>query len=186
MALTYNLEHNEVGPTKNATVDVAGAITMTLSIASSPAYLNADAGKYAVAWSAPEGSGSLTFAESDDDVLAVINGGRLSTSGTAGTLINRYEQPGTATNPQFLISGFARNMSPTTRTAFPAFRITVPAASASPATMSMGQETWGEWTANLGFVADGNNTLIIYEHMASVPVLTAGVMGATINLTPPV
>lgn len=185
MAVTYNLEHSEVGPTTDATLDVSGSITLSLSIASTANYLAADASKYAVAWTAPEGSGSLTLAESDNDVFSVVNGGRVSSSGSVATLIERYEQPGTAINPAFLISGFARNMSKKTRTAFPAFRVTVPNASAAPATMSMGQETWGEWTVNLGFVANDDDTLVIYEHMASVPVLTAGVMGETINIEAP-
>lgn len=183
MAASFNLEHVEVGPDVDSTLDVPGSVSLELSISSTANYVSADAEKYAVAWSAPEGSGTLTFVESDFSVLAAVNGGLASTSGAGASLIARYEQPGTALNPTFLLSGFARNMSKKT-SAFEAFRVTVPDATAAVATMSLGQETWGNWSLPIAFTDDGNS-MIIYEQLATVPTLASGVMGADINIEAP-
>ena len=183
MAATFNLEHSEVGPDTESTLDVAGSISLDLSITSTANYLAADAQRYAVAWSAPEGSGTAVFGESDFGVLAVVNGGTTSTSGTGDTLINRYEQPGVALNPEFLLSGFARNMSQHTPD-IKAFRVTIPSATAPPATLSLGQETWTNWSLPISFTDVGDN-LVIYEQLGSVPTLVDGVMGEDINIEAP-
>jgi hypothetical protein len=186
MAVTYNLEHAQVAPVAATPtyLDVPGVITMDVSISSSSNYLAADGGKYAVAWSAPEGSGTLSFGESDFAVLAVINGGTASSSGITPAVIDRYEQPGTVSNPSFILVGYAKNVKPADGAdARAGFRVTVPRASAAPASMSMGQETWGEWSADLAFVADDNDVMVIYEMLETAPTFTNGV--TTTNLVAP-
>lgn len=183
----YNFEHGQVaslvGGTAGTWMDVAGTIDLSPSITSSPNYLSADGQKKYVAYSAPEGSFDMSFAEADFALLAVINGGTASTSGTPGTNeIQRYEQPGTASNPPFAFSGYASNVNAGVDAA--GFRVTIPQATAGAASPTLGQETWGTWSTSGAFTATDDDVMIIYESLEAKPVFTSGVM--PVNLVKPV
>ena len=182
--VTYNLEHAQVALTGTTPtyIDVPGVTTLDATVSSSVAYFAADGSKPYAAWSAPEGGGSLGFAEADFAVLVIINGGTSSSTGTTPAVVERYVQPGTATNPNFILVGYAKNVNGklTGTAARPGFRIIIPNASAAPASMAMGQETWGEWTAELAFSANAANQMVIYEKMETAPTFTAGIFTVTI------
>ncbi len=173
--VTYNLEHAQVGligatPTY---LDVPGVTTLDATISTSVAYFAGDGAKKYSAFAAPEGGGSLGFAEADFAVLAVINGGIASASGATPNIVERYIQPGTATNPGFILVGYGKNVN--VGVARAGFRIILPQATASPASIAQGQETWGEWTADLAFTATADNKMVIYEKHETAPAFTAGI-----------
>lgn len=178
--VTYNLEHAQVAlvgasPTY---LDVPGVTTLDATVSSSVSYMSADGAKKYAAWSAPEGSGSLGFAEADFGVLAVINGGTESTTGTTPAIVDRYVQPGTQVVTQFILAGYGSNVNASADRA--GFRVIIPNASAAPASMAMGQETWGEWTADLAFTPDDSDNLVIYELLETAPTYTDDVFTVTI------
>lgn len=172
----YNLEHAQVATlaTTPTWLDIPGSIDFTPTITSNANYLAADGSKPYVAYSAPEGSFDLSFAEADFAMLAVINGGTASTSGTTPAVIERYEQPGTAKNPAFALSGYATNVNSGVDRA--GFRVTIPNAKAGVAAPTFGQETWGTWKTSGAMAADKNDVLVIYEKMETKPTFTLGVM----------
>ena len=177
--VSYNLEHAQVAikvasPTY---IDVPGVTTMDATVSTSVAYFSGDGAKKYAAWSAPEGGGSIGFAEADFAVLEIINGGTASASGVTPNIVDRYVQPGTATNPAFILVGYAKNVNSAV-TNRKGFRIIVPAATAAPATLAMGQETWGEWTADLAFTADASDRMVIYEKLETAP--AAGIQTITL------
>lgn len=179
----YNLEHAQVAAlgTTPTWLDVPGSIDLGISITSNANYLAADGSKPYVAYSAPEGSFDLSFAEADFAMLAVINGGTASTSGTTPAIIERYEQPGTAKNPSFALSGYASNVNGGVDRA--GFRVTLPNAKAGVASPTFGQETWGTWSTSGAMAADENDVMVIYEKLETAPTFTAGVM--PVNLVKP-
>lgn len=180
----YNLEHAQVAElgASPTWLDIPGVTTLSTTIDSSVARLAADGSKPYAAWSAPEGSFDGGFAEADFAILAVINGGTASTSGTTPSVIERYEQPGTASNPGFALSGYAKNVNDAVGMA--AFRVTIPQATASPAAPSFGQETWGEWSFSGAMTPTDDDVLIVYEKLETEPQFTDGVM--PVNLVAPV
>jgi hypothetical protein len=173
--VTYNLEHAQVALVGDTPVylDVPGVTTMGATVSSSVAYFAGDGAKKYAAWSAPEGGGNIGFAEADFAVLAVINGGTASTTGTTPAIVERYVQPGTSTVTNFILVGYGSNVNGTSDRA--GFRIILPNASAAPASIAMGQETWGEWTADLAFTPDEDDQMVIYEKLESAPTFTGDV-----------
>lgn len=178
--VSYNLEHAQVAVlTSSPTyLDVPGVATLNPTIDTSVSYSSGDGSKKYAAWSAPEGGGELSFNEADFAVLVVINGGTQSSSGVAPAVVDRYVAPGTATNPAFILVGYASNVNSAITRA--GFRIIIPNATAAPASMPAGQEEWTTWTASLAFTANANNQMIIYEQLQTAPTFTGGVMAVTI------
>jgi len=184
MAVGFSLEHAQVAPVGASPVhkDIPAVVSWAPSITASRTPLRADASIYANAYGAREGSGDIVFAFLSFDVLVIINGGTKSTSGTGAGAIDRYEQPGASVQPAFIVSGFYRNVA-TDKNPHQAVRVTTPVNTAAPASASFAQETFFNWTANTSFTQNDAGTMIIYETMASLPVLTAGVM--PVNLAAP-
>ncbi len=182
----YNLQHAQVMSlvgTGNSWLDIPGVTTLTPSASSSPTFFSADGEKKYVAYPAAEWSLSYGFAEGDFALLAVINGGEVSTSGTPGTdEIQRYEQPAAAANPPFALSGYAPNINDAVKMA--GFRVTFPQVKSAPAFPAMGQETWGEWTGEGALSPDTNGIAVIYETLEAEPTFTNGVYAP--NLEAPV
>lgn len=181
----YNLEHTQVMSlvgTGNDWLAIAGSVSISPSITSNISRLQADGqSKYPVA-DAPEGSFSGEFAEADFAVLAVINGGEASTSGTPGSdAIERYVQPGRAVMAPFALFGFAPNINAGVTDA--AFAVTLPRAIASPAVPQLQQQTHGTWSFDGAMEADENDAMIIYERYEVAPTMTDGVY--PVNLEAP-
>jgi hypothetical protein len=173
--VTYNLEHAQVALTGASPtfLDVPGVTTMGATISSSVSYFAGDGAKKYAAWSAPEGGGNIGFAEADFAVLEVINGGEASTTGTTPAIVERYVPSWSASRPAFILVGYGSNVNPNADRA--GFRIILPNASAAPSTIAMGQETWGEWTADLAITPDEDDQPIIYEKLETAPTFTNGV-----------
>lgn len=185
MAVGYNLNHLQVAP-KGASptfIDVPGSVSWEPSITADSEDVKADGQTYVTVYSAPVGEGDMTWIDFRPDVLATINGGEVSTSGTGPTEITRYEQKGSFTPVPFIIADWVPNQDKNHDSAVAGVRTTVPNATAEPASRSSGQESTQEWTASTKFTPDANDVLIIYEALASEPEFTTGVM--SVNLTAP-
>jgi|SRR6185437_3905660 len=183
--VSYNTQHVQVGlvgatPTF---VDVPGSVDWEPTISASPTPVKADGTTYYTAYASPDLSGDLTWIDGNSAVLGIINGGTVSSSGTAGTVIDRYEQPGVFVPTDFIISKWEPNVDRGHNPDVAGLRTTTPHTSASPASKSGGQESTGMWTASTNATPVGDDPLIIYEWMATAPVFTAGVM--PVNLTAP-
>ena len=186
MAVGYNLNHLQVAPRSETPtfVDVPGAVSWEPSISSDTDDVRADGQVYMTVYSAPVGEGSMTWVDFRPDVLAVINGGDVSTSGTGATEIIRYEQLGSYVPVPFIMADWVPNQDQTHDANVAGVRTTVPNATASPASRNSGQETTLEWTAETRFTAvDNTSPLIIYESLASEPTFTGGVFD--VNLEAP-
>jgi len=180
----YNLNHLQVAPKGVSPVykDINYATTFEATIDQSQDKLAADGKKAVTAWSAADGGGSIGFASADMAVLAALSGGTFSTSGTAGAVINRMEVKGNVTPPASILVGWIPNVDGNSDSA--GLRVTLPNAQVSMPSTSYAQETWTEFTADLSYVADENNVMIIWEELATAPTFTGGVIPT--NLTAPV
>lgn len=185
MSVANNITHAQVAP-KTVTpvfVDVPGATTLDVSFTDNSTDINADGMVYVTAYDAPVGQFNLGWVDDNFPVQVTINGGTSSSTGTAGTKIDRYEQPGTYVAPAFVAASLEPNIDKIHDALVAAFRITIPNATAALAQKSSGQNSTHEWSAACKFKADGSGPLIIYEKLATAPTFTSGVMG--VNLTPP-
>src|SRR4051794_201002 len=94
MATTgYNLQHLQVGAkvASPTFLDILYATTFQPTIDQSNVKMKADAKNAVTAWSAPDGGGTIGFGSADLDVIALLTGGAASTTGSAGTLIDRLD-----------------------------------------------------------------------------------------------
>lgn len=184
MAVTYNLNHVQVSAIEatRTWVDVPGSMSWEPTIETDSEDILADGGVYATAYSAPVGEGDLMWVDIDPAVLALINGGEVSSSGTGAGAIERYEVPYQYVAVPFSLSGWEPNVA---RDKDPSagLRTTAPVATAAPASKSSGQESVGEWTAVTKFRGSEGTPMLVYELLASDPVFTAGVM--PVNLVAP-
>jgi hypothetical protein len=184
MAATgYNLNHlqaatNDGSPTY---VDINYATTFEPTISQDSESFNADGQVAITAQSAPEGAGSLGFGSFDTDTFAVLTGGTASTSGSAGTLIDRLEIPADFTPPSVILVAWVPNVDGNSTSA--GLRITVPNAKVTMPSTQFGQQTWSEFSSDISFAGDDNDVMLIYEDLATAPTFTAGVIPT--NLTPP-
>jgi hypothetical protein len=184
MAATgYNLNHLQVAA-KGASPtfkDVLYATTFQPTVDQTAAKLKADAKNAVTAWSAADGGGSIGFGSMSTDLMALLTGGTASTSGASGTLINRVEVKGSTTPPFLIFSAWIPNVDGNQTSA--GFRVTLPNAQLAVPTTNFQQESFTEFTANLSFVADANDVMVIWEDLATAPTFTSGVM--PVNLTAP-
>lgn len=182
----YNLEHAQVMSlvgTGNDWLAIGGPVSISPSITANISRLAAAGGqRYPVA-DAPEGSFNGEFAEADFDILAVINGGDASTSGTGPSVIERYEQPGTAQMAPFALFGFASNINAAAAEA--AFAVTFPRAIATPAVPQLQQQTHGTWSFDGAMEPDDNDVMIVYEKYTTAPTMTDGVYPVNIERPTP-
>jgi hypothetical protein len=184
MAATgYNLNHlqaatNDGSPTY---VDINYATTFEPTISQENDSFRADGQVVITAQGAPEGGGSIGFGSFDTDAFAVLTGGTASSSGSAGTLIDRLEIPADYTAPSVILVAWIPNVDGNSTSA--GLRITVPNAKVNMPSTQFGQETWSEFAADISFAADENDVMLIFEDMATAPTFTAGVIPT--NLEPP-
>ena len=182
MPTASNLTHAQIAATGASPtyIDLAAAETLDLSISTSSDSLNADGKVYARAYGAPEGSGSVKFGKSDFAAFVVMNGGTSSTSGSTPNTIDKYVQPGTALQPPFILVGWVPNVDASDASVTSdGFMVIVPACSAAPVSATFHQQAWAEWSADLSFVADDNNAMIIYQQFETAPTETGGVLPVT-------
>lgn len=185
MAVTRNLNHVQVSEieTTRVWIDVPGTVNWEPSIATDSEDIMADGGIYATGYSAPVGEGDLTWVDANLAVLATLNGGIVSSSGTGATAIERYEVPHQYVAVPFSISGWEPNIAKD-KDPSAGLRTTAPIVTAGVASKSSGQDSTGEWTAPTKFLGKQGTPMLIYELLASDPVFTAGIM--PVNLTAPV
>ncbi len=179
MTLTYNQDHVQISNAVGTPgyIDVNGSISMAPSIASASTPVRGDGSVWATAYGAAEGTITLTWLQTNLAVIAQLNGGVVSASGTTPNVINRYELlGGSYVPPAVIVAGWEPNIAPDKSPAQAGLRTTVPSASFAPATKAGGQETVGEWTAEGTFKPALDNTLISYELLETAPVFTSGLM----------
>lgn len=176
----YNFEHGQVATPATTPVwlDVPGVTTFSVTASSSVNYFAADGKKAYAAWSAPEFGFSAGMAEADFAVMAVINNGTAATTGTTPEIIETFKVKGTAGNPAFHFSGYAKNVNPNVDRA--GFMLTIPNATAGAAAPALGQETWGEWTFDGAMTPDDDDIVIMYSKLETGPTFTAGVYPVTL------
>jgi len=186
MSVANNITHSQVAP-KGASpvyVDVPGTTTLEPSFSDNSTDINADGQVYVTAYDAPVGQFSLGWVDDNFPVLVTINGGTASSTGTNGTKIDRYEQPGVYIPPAFIAASIEPNIDKVHDPLVACFVTTIPNATAALASKSSGQNNAHEWSAPCKFKADGSGPMIIYEKRASAPTFTSGVFAP--NLTAPV
>ena len=184
MAVGRNLAHVQVAAVaaEPTWLDVPGILTWDPSISTDTEPVQADGQTYYTAYAAPSGEGDFVFIDFNEDVVAVINGGTVSSSGTTPDVIDRYEQPGTYTAPPFATSDWVPNVDQF-HDDRAGMRTTAPNCTATPVSRSSGQDTTFEWTATTSFSADENDVMLIYELLETAPTFTAGVI--PVNLEDP-
>ena len=182
-AVLYNLKHLQVAP-KTVTptyTDLLYAIDFDASISQDNEKLRADAAAVVTAYGAPEGAGSITFGYLDPVTLAILTGGTASTTGTAGTVIDRLEIMGDSNPPAIIVVMWAENVDGNADSA--GIRITLPNAKASVPSGTYGQESFANQSADLTFDPDENGVLMILEFPVTAPVFTGDTIPT--NLEPP-
>jgi len=179
----YNLNHFQVAPKSGSPVfkDVNYATEWEFPISQDSEILRADGKAAVTAQGAPEGGGSIGFASIDLATMAVMTGGELSESGTAGTRITRMEVPANFNPPALIGVGWIPNVDGNSTSA--GLRVTLPNMKLTFPSGSFGQESWSEMSADQTFVGDANDVMLIFEEMATAPVFTSGVIPT--NLAPP-
>lgn len=172
----YNLKHGQIAArgTSPTYVDLPYTQTIDASIAQNSDKLPADGAKVVTAYSAPEGSGSLTMGMFHLTTQAMMTGGTASQSGTAGAAISRLEIKGSAQPPALIGSFWIPNIDGNLAAA--GLRVTLPNCKFSVPSGTFDQETFVSVSADLSFDPDANDVLIIYEELATAPAMTLGVM----------
>lgn len=186
MAVGRNLSHVQAAAVEETPtwLDIPGVITWDPSITTDTEPVQADGTTYYTAYSAPAGEGDLTFIDFDENVVALINGGTVSSSGTTPNVIDRYEQPGDYTAPAFSLCDWVPNVDQF-HDDRAGMRTTAPNCTATPVSRSSGQDTTFEWTATTSFAADANGVLLIYELLETAPTFSNGIMSPAPNLEAP-
>lgn len=172
----YNLTHLQVA-SKSATptfVDVLYAQTLEAGVDQDNDILKADGGSKVTAYGAREGTGSIAFASVDLATMAVMTGDTFSTSGVAPAVIDRLDMKGATQPPALILVGYVPNVDGNTARA--GLRITVPNATLAVPSGSFEQETWTELEADLAFVPNASDVMMIWESMQTAPVFTSGVI----------
>lgn len=179
----YNLNHVQVAAKVESPTykDVNYARDWEWPISQDSEILRADGAAVVTAQGAPEGGGSLSFASIDLTVMAVMTGGDLSETGTAGTRITRMEIPSDYSPPALIIVGWIPNVDGNSTSA--GLRVTLPNAKLTMPSGTFGQESWSELSADQTFVGDENDVMLIFEELATAPTFTSGVIPT--NLEPP-
>lgn len=179
----YNLTHLQVAAKGASPVykDILYATTAEFPISQDKDVFRADGSAVVTAWSAPSGDGSIGFGSADLDTIAVMTGGTKSTTGSAGTAIDRLEIKGNTTPTAVIFVAWIPNVDGNSTQA--GLRITIPNASASVPSTSYAQESWTEFSSDVGFNPDENGNLLIWESLATAPTFTSGVIPT--NLTAP-
>lgn len=178
MAVGFNDQHLQVA-TKITTpvwLDVAGLISWEPALNADSTDMMADGSKYVTAFAAPTGSGDMVFVDLKLPVLAVMNGGTVTSTGTGATTIEKYIQQITYVAPAIEISSWVPNIDLAHDATIAGLRTTVLNAQCGLAGRSGGQASEQDWTVPTTFNGDTtSSSLIIYEKMATAPVVTAGV-----------
>jgi hypothetical protein len=183
-ATGYNLAHLQVAPkTASPTfIDVNLAQMIEFNVEQDSDTLRADGGVRVTTFGAREGSGSLGFASAELPTIAALTGDAYTSSGTPGTSgIFRLDVAADTVPPPVILSAWVPNVNGLSGIA--GMRVTAPNAQVAVPSTSFEQESWTEFEADIVFVADENNTMLIWETLDATPTFTSGVM--PVNLEPP-
>lgn len=163
----YNLNHLQVAAMADSPSfkDINYATKAEFNIDQDSDTFKADGRSVLTAFSAREGSGSIGFGSIDLAMLAILTGETFSTSGTAGTEVDRMELKGGTTPPGVILAGYAPNVDP--NSSWKGFRMTVPNAKVSTPSFSFEQESWSEAEADVTFNPDKNDVMLIWENLAA-------------------
>lgn len=184
MATGYNLVHLQGGlkATTPTYLDIPYATTAEFGVDQDSDLFRADGGVRVKAHGAREGTGSIAFGSAKLSTIAVLTGDDFSTSGTPGTNgIDRLEIFGATVPPSLVFSAWIPNVDGNVDVA--GMRVTVPNGSISVPSASFEQESWTEFEADLAFVSNEDDVLLIWEVMEQAPTFTAGVI--PVNLVAP-
>jgi hypothetical protein len=181
-----NLAHVQVAATGGTPtwLDVPGVLTWDPQITTDTEPVQADGTTYYTSYAAPTGEGDLTFIDFDEDVVALINGGTVSTSGTTPDVIDRYEQPGTYAAPSFSAADWVPNAD-TFHDSRAGMSTIAPNCTATVVSRSSGQDTTFEWSCTVNFQPDDEDVMLVYQLFESAPTFTADVMVPAPALTAP-
>lgn len=182
MAATgYNLNHLQVAP-KAATPtykDVNYAITFDPAIDQDSEKLQADGGNKVTAYGGRDGSGSMSFGSADLETIAVMTGDVYATTGVTPNIVKRLSIKDNTVPPSVILAAWIPNVDG--NQTFKGMRIILPNANMSVPTTAFEQESWTEFEADVSFVGDANNTMLIWEELESAPTFTGGVMPAALT-----
>jgi hypothetical protein len=179
----YNLKHVQIGAVgvSPTYIDVPYAISIDPSIDQTADKLKADAATPVVAFGAAEGTGSMEWGLITPAVLALMTGGTASSTGTAGTVIDRLEVKGSLQPPSLIVVAWIPNVDGVQTSA--GIRLTLPNAKLSVPRGAFQQETFANRTSNLDYAPDANDNMQIWEFPVTAPTFSSGVIPT--NLTPP-
>lgn len=181
-ATGYNLVHLQAAA-KSATPtfsDINYATTAEFTIDQGNEYFRADGGVKVNAYGAREGSGSIGFGSADLQTIALISGDTFSTTGTGATLVDSLIVSGSTQPPSLILSAWIPNVDGNSTSA--GLQVSIPNAKVAMPSTSFEQESWTEFTADLAYSADENDTMQVWQSMATAPTFTAGVI--PVNLAP--
>lgn len=176
MATGYNLVHLQIAP-KTATptfIDVNYATTAEFNVTQDSDTLTADGKGAVTAYGAREGEGSIGFASLDLATMAAMTGDEWSSSGTAGTTIERLEISGSGQPPALVLAAWIPNVDGNSSVA--GIRVTVANGKLSTPTVGFEQESWTEAEADLSFASNEDDVMLIWETLETAPAMTGGVM----------
>jgi hypothetical protein len=184
MAVGRNLTHLQAAPVSGtpAWADVPGVLTWDPAITTDTDPVQADGSTYYTAYSAPVGEGDVVFIDFKPAVVAIFNGGTVSTSGTTPNVVTRYVQPAAYTAPPFMLADWVPNVDRFHDANTAGIRTIAPNCTATPVSRSSGQDTTFEWTCSTNFQADGTGRLLIYELLETAPTFPSGIMVPTFTV----
>lgn len=180
-ATGYSLVHLQAAP-KEVTptfIDVNYATTAEFTIDQSNDYFRADGGVKVSAYGAREGSGSLAFGSANLQTIGTLSGDSFSTSGTTPAVIDRLEVLGATVPPSLILVAWIPNVDGNEDSA--GLRVTLTNAKVAMPSASYEQESWTEFEADLSFVSDENDVMMIMESLETAPTFTAGVIPAQLT-----
>jgi len=177
----YNLVHSQVAAKSDTPTftDIPYATTAEFSVDQDNEYFRADGGVKVTAYGAREGSGSLGFGSADLQVISTLSGDTFSTSGTTPAIVDRLEVGSSTQPPSVILSIWVPNVDGNSDSA--GLQITLPNAKVAMPSATYEQESWTEFEADLAFVSDENDVMMIMESLETAPTFTAGVIPVTLT-----
>lgn len=169
MATGYNLVHLQVAPkeTEPTFKDINYAVSAEFTVEQDSEQFQADGANVMSAFSPREGTGSISFGSADLETIALMTGDVFSSSGTAGSAIDRLEFRGSTVPPSLVLSAYIPNVDG--NSAHAGMRITVPNAKLTVPNASYEQESWTEFESDVTFSPDANGVMLIWENLSTDP-----------------
>lgn len=175
-ATGYNLNHVQVAPKAASPtyVDVNYATTFEATVDQSNEFLRADGGVKVTTYGSREGSGTLGFGSANLSVMGTMSGDTFSTSGLTPNIIDKLSIAGATTPPAVILVAWIPNVDG--NSASDGLRITLANAKIALPSASYEQESWTEFEADMSFVDNENNVMMVIESLETAPAFTGGVI----------